>query len=238
MPEKIPSPARPTHSRVPFALLLLLVFLAGAASLLYEVVWVRQLGLSLGSTAIASSVMLSAFLGGLALGSWISGRRADSVVSPLMALAKLEIAAAVVGALSVPALAYAGRAYVLIAITTSGGSLTSLLLRAAFSLVVMLIPATIFGATFPLATAAAGRMVGMEVAAGGVSAASAFGSAAGAAAAGLFLEPAIGLSGAAFVGAGVNVIAALIALGLARSASGPVTAHAGSRAAVKPGKAG
>ncbi len=178
-----------------FPLLLVLVFLAGAASLLYEVLWVRQLGLSLGSTAIASSVMLSAFLGGLALGSWYAGRWADRLSSPLMTLAQLEIGAAVVGALSVPALAYAGRAYVLIASATGDNSYASLVLRAAFSLVVMLVPATIFGATFPLATAAAGSMVGIEVAAGGVSAASAFGSAAGAAAAGLFLEPAIGLIG-------------------------------------------
>jgi spermidine synthase len=199
-----------------FPWLLAVVFLAGAASLLYEVLWVRQLGLSLGSTAIASSVMLSAFLGGLALGSWYSGRRADTVASPLMTLAQLEVGAAVVGALSVPALTYAGHAYVLMASAAGDNSLVSLVLRAAFSLIVMLVPATIFGATFPMATVAAGRMVGMEAAAGGVSAASAFGSAAGAAAAGLFLEPAIGLAGSALVGASVNAIAAILAYVLSR----------------------
>jgi spermidine synthase len=204
--------------RLPFALLLLSVFAAGAASLVYEVVWVRLMGLSLGSTAVATSVMLSAFLGGLAIGSWLMGRRSDSLRSPLRTLFVVEIVAAGLGALSVPALSWAGRAYVLIASTTGGSSLASLLLRAAFSLVVMLVPAMVFGATFPLTTAAAGRLAAVEMAAGGVSAASCFGSAVGAAVAGLLLEPALGLTGSALVGAGVNVAAALIALAVARAA--------------------
>jgi len=202
--------------KTPFALLLAIVFIAGAASLLYEVVWVRLLGLSLGSTALASSVMLSAFLGGLALGSWIAGRRSDTLASPLKVLFIVELIAAGVGALSVPALSSAGRAYVLIATSTGAGSVVSLVLRAAFSLIVMLIPATVFGATFPLTTAAAARLASVEMAAGGVSAASCFGSAVGAALGGLLLEPALGLTGSALVGAGLNVAAALIALGLAR----------------------
>ena len=198
--------------RPAFVLLMLSVFAAGAASLVYEVVWVRLMGLSLGSTAVATSVMLSAFLGGLALGSWIMGRRSDSLRSPLKTLFAIEIVAASLGALSVPALSWAGRAYVLIATATGGSSFVSLLLRAAFSLVVMLVPAMVFGATFPLTTAAAARLATVELAAGGVSAASCFGSAVGAAFAGLLLEPALGLTGSALVGAGLNVAAALIAL--------------------------
>ena len=118
-------------SRRAFALLLAAVFWAGAASLVYEVVWIRQLGMSLGSTAIASSVMLSSFLAGLALGSWISGRRADAVVSPLRSLVRIELFAALLGALSVPVLELAGRAYVYLAITTSAGPAVSLGLQGA-----------------------------------------------------------------------------------------------------------
>jgi spermidine synthase len=214
--------------RGPFFALLLSVFSAGAASLLYEVVWVRQLGHSLGSTAVATSVMLSAFLGGLALGSWYAGRIADSLESPLATLAKLEISAAVVGALSVPALSFAGRAYVYIASITSAGPLVSLVLRAAFALVVMMVPATVFGATFPLATAAAGRLTDREDAAGGVSAASCFGSAVGAAVGGLLLEPALGLTGSALVGSGLNVLAAVLAIVAARAAYGAAASRMAS----------
>jgi spermidine synthase len=204
--------------RLTLALLFLSVFAAGAASLLYEVVWVRLLGLSLGSTLLATSVILSAFLGGLALGSWAMGRRADALGSPLRVLFVVEIAAAALGALSVPALSFVGRAYVMIA-TAAGGSFASLLLRAGFCLVVMLVPATVFGATFPLTTAAAGRLTTVEFAAGGVSAASSFGSAVGAAVAGLFLEPLLGLTGSALLGAATNVVAAGLAIVAARLAT-------------------
>lgn len=204
--------------RPAFVLLMVAVFAAGAASLVYEVVWVRLMGLSLGSTALATSVMLSAFLGGLAIGSWLMGRRSDTLGSPLRALFAVEIGAAVLGALSVPALSLAGRAYVLVAVGAGGGSLVPLLLRAGFSLGVMFVPAMVFGVTFPLTTAAAARLAPVELAAGGVSAASCFGSAVGAAVAGLLLEPALGLTGSALVGAGLNVAAALIALAAARAA--------------------
>lgn len=200
----------PRDMRV-FVLLLGAVFLAGAASLLYEVIWIRQLGGSLGSTAIASSVMLSAFLGGLAFGAWLAGKRADTLESPLMALVKIEVVAAVIGVLSIPALAVTGRAYVVVALVLGVDPLLSLILRALFSFVVMFIPAMIFGLTFPIATAAAARVVNIEKAAGGISAASSFGSAAGAAIAGLYLEPAFGIMRSAFVGAGINLVAALAA---------------------------
>lgn len=185
------------------------VGLAGVASLLYEVIWVRQLALSLGSTALAGSTMLSAFLAGLAIGSWIISRRVDAREDPLRLLVWVEVAAGVIGALSVPALELAGRAYVLTATSLGAGPGAALLLRAAFSLIVMLLPATLFGVAFPLASAAAARLVGPERAAGGVMAASSFGSAIGAAAGGLLLEPMLGITGAALAGATLNALAAV-----------------------------
>lgn len=191
-----------------FALLVVAVFGAGIASLIYEVVWIRQLGLSLGSTAVAFSVMLSAFLGGLALGGWYMGRRSDALVSPARALVFVEVFAAILGVLAIPALAAAGRAYVSVAVVSSGDPLVSLGLRSAVALFVMLVPATLFGMTFPLATVAGGRLVGGYRAAGVISAASSFGSAAGALLAGLWFEPAFGLFTSAVIGAGFNLLAA------------------------------
>jgi spermidine synthase len=181
---------------------------AGFASLLYEVLWVRQLALSLGSTAIAGSTMLAAFLGGLAIGSWLVSRRVDADDRPLRLLVRVEIVAAFVGALSVPVLDLAGHAYVLAAGGLGAGPSGALLLRAAFSLVVILLPATLFGVAFPLASTAAARLVGPERAAGGVMAASSFGSALGAALGGLALEPLLGITGASLVAASLNILAA------------------------------
>lgn len=217
-PRLQPAVAGRGASRNAFALLIAAVFAAGIASLVYEVVWLRQLGLSLGSTAVATSVMLSAFLGGLALGGWFMGKRADGAAFPARTLLRVEIAAAALGVLSIPALALAGRAYVLIAETTSGGPLVSLGLRSLVALLVMLVPATLFGMTFPLATVAAGRLVPGQTAAGAVSAASSFGSAVGGLLCGLWFEPAYGLFAAAAIGACFNVVAAAAAWLVHRSA--------------------
>jgi spermidine synthase len=194
-----------------FPLLLAAVFFAGVASLLYEVIWVRELALSLGSTALAGSTMLTAFLGGLALGSWIAGRRADTQPDPLRSLVRLELIAAVIGALSAPLLGLAGHAYVLVADGVGAGPLVATVLRVVFSLVVMLAPATLFGMAFPLASSAAARLGGPERAASGVYAASSFGSAIGAAGGGLLLEPLLGITGAALVAAALNLVAAAAA---------------------------
>jgi len=194
-----------------FALLVSTVFLAGVASLVYEVVWIRQLGLSLGSTAVAFSVMLSAFLGGLALGGWYMGKRSDAAPFPARTLGRIELAAAALGVLSIPALALVGRAYVLVAVNVSESPVVSLGLRSLVALLVMLAPATLFGMTFPLATVIGGRLVGAQSAVGAVSAASSFGSAVGALLCGLWFEPAYGLFASAAIGAGFNLVAAACA---------------------------
>lgn len=58
------------------------VALSGAAALMYQLTWVRLLALKLGSTAAAVCAVLSVFMGGMALGSWLFGRRADASGSP------------------------------------------------------------------------------------------------------------------------------------------------------------
>ncbi len=49
----------------------LCLFVSGAASLTYELVWIRQLSLVFGGTLYAISTVLCAFMAGLALGSWL-----------------------------------------------------------------------------------------------------------------------------------------------------------------------
>ena len=65
--------------RVPRAPLLLLFVLSGAAGLIYEVVWARQLVLVFGNTSQAVSTILTGFFGGLAIGGVVGGRIADRV---------------------------------------------------------------------------------------------------------------------------------------------------------------
>ncbi len=51
--------------------------LSGAAGLIYEVVWVRELTFVLGASTHAVTIILAAFMAGLGLGSWFLGKFAD-----------------------------------------------------------------------------------------------------------------------------------------------------------------
>jgi MFS family permease len=74
------------------AMAVLAIFvLSGAAGLIYEVVWARQLVLVFGNTTQAVSAILTGFFGGMSIGSVIGGRIADRVRSPLRFYAVLEL---------------------------------------------------------------------------------------------------------------------------------------------------
>jgi spermidine synthase len=183
---------------------ILLYAASGAAALVYEVTWTRLLTLQLGHTVAAVATVLAAFMGGLAVGAWIAGRRG---VASLRAYAILEIIVAVIALLlplalaaSVPLLAWAyadGTARAQFAIV-----------RVALSLLFVGIPAAAMGATFPIAAAwfaAGARDAG---AAAALYAANTAGAAGGAIAAGFFLIPAIGLRATTWVGVALNLVAA------------------------------
>src|SRR2546427_9914847 len=57
--------------------LLLCLFVSGGSGLIYEIAWVRSLELVFGATSFAVATVLAAFMGGLALGSWLMGMAAD-----------------------------------------------------------------------------------------------------------------------------------------------------------------
>ncbi len=70
--------------------ILLCFFLSGFSSLLYEVLWLRMLILIFGSTTLAVSTVLTSFMGGLALGSYLFGRMMDRKKRPLLYYGILE----------------------------------------------------------------------------------------------------------------------------------------------------
>jgi spermidine synthase len=66
-------------------------FLSGAAGLVYEVVWARQLVLVFGNTTQAVSAILTGYFGGMAIGALVGGRMADRVRRPLRLYGILEL---------------------------------------------------------------------------------------------------------------------------------------------------
>ena len=132
--------------------LLVLALLSGASSLLYQVVWSRLLTLEIGLTAAALSTVLAAFMGGLALGAFLASRQA-ATIPPRRALAAYGILELPVGvtALGVaPALTLA-RPLLAATYHDGEGGLLFALLRLVICLIVVTVPATLMGATFPLA---------------------------------------------------------------------------------------
>ena len=69
-------------------------FASGAASLVLQVVWFKQLQFVLGSATFSVSVTVSSFFLGLSVGSAVGGRLADTVAHPLRIYGALELALA------------------------------------------------------------------------------------------------------------------------------------------------
>src|SRR5213593_5001513 len=78
-------------NRRPGAALWLFFFLSGATALFYEILWMRHLIHVFGSTTYAVSAVLSAFMLGLALGSFAFGRAADRGANLVRLYGLLEI---------------------------------------------------------------------------------------------------------------------------------------------------
>ena len=130
--------------------ILLCFLLSGAAGLIYQVAWVKALGLIFGHTAYAISTVLSVFMAGLAAGSALVGRWWENRGGLIALYARLEFLVAVTGALSVVGLAGVRSLY-LAAYPIFGGSQPLLLgLRFIGAAVVLFAPTFLMGGTFPV----------------------------------------------------------------------------------------
>ena len=145
VPEPVQSQSLPatTDGRVPFWLAPAF-FASGFAALIYQVVWQRVLFASFGINIEAVTIVVTAFLAGLGLGSLVGGRVSKSQrVSLLRAFAAVEASIGLYGLTSVKLFRWiAGFAPDLSVITT--GIVT-------FTLV--LIPTMMMGFTLPLLVA-------------------------------------------------------------------------------------
>ncbi len=132
--------------------LFLLFFCSGFCSLLYQVVWVRMAFAHFGVITPVLSVVLSVFMLGLGLGSWLGGKWVHASsrrlkISPAYFYAGTELIIGI-GALVVPQLFQLGEEYLLNA--GEAGSTGYLLISAIFIVVAILPWCTMMGATFPL----------------------------------------------------------------------------------------
>jgi spermidine synthase len=132
---------------IPF--LYLLFFLSGAAALAYQVVWVRSLQLVFGGSHFAVTAVLSVFMAGLALGSHLLGKRVDTIRRPLRLYGFLEFGIAVFAVLFLLLTEYYPYLYVPLARVAEENTLYLSFLRVMFSVIAMIVPATLMGGTLP-----------------------------------------------------------------------------------------
>jgi spermidine synthase len=226
-PARTAPPALP--QRIPHANLILAIFvLSGAAGLVYEVVWARQLVLVFGNTTQAVSAILTGFFGGMAIGAVIGGRVADRVRSPLRLYGALELILVVVVLLT--PLLFRGLHEVYRGAYGSLSENPELLALVRFALSLLaLAPATIFmGATLPTLSRhlTRGRASNLSQQFGRLYAANTLGAIFGTVISGFVLIELLGLTRTLVVGAICSGLAGVVALALSRRdrATSPVMA--------------
>ncbi len=190
--------------------------LSGATALVYQVVWVRTIGLVVGHSVVVAAAVVAVYMAGLGLGARVAGARAGAAARPLAVYGVLEAGIGVF-ALASPAL-----------LSASGSLLGASLL--------LLLPTTAMGATLPLMTAWYARddaSLGRDM--GWLYAVNTTGAVAGAAVAGFLLLPGLGQPRTIAVAAGVNLAVGGLAVVVGRArAHAPASPAASAPASAPP----
>lgn len=130
-------------------------FLTGAASLMYEVGWIRMLSLVLGSSTHSFELMLSAFIFGLAVGGLWIRRRIDAVADPYLGRGLAMLATGSLALLTLPAYnsTFDLVGWIMHAVSPSAGGYTLFNLSGQVLAAAVMVPATFCaGMTLPLLT--------------------------------------------------------------------------------------
>ena len=214
-------------------LVLAIFILSGAAGLMYEVVWSRQLVLVFGNTTQAVATILTGFFGGMAIGSFVGGRFADRVRSPLRLYGAIELVLVVVVLVTPITFRLLHELYRGAYPSLETTPLLLALVRFGLALLA-LGPATILmGATLPTLTRYLGGGAHLSRAFGRLYAANTFGAIVGTVAAGFLLIELLGLTGTLVVGALCSGTAGLAAILLSRT-DDPAEAAASARYVEEP----
>lgn len=191
--------------------------LSGASGLMYEVLWLRMLVLVFGSTTFAISTVLTTFMAGLALGSWLFSRVSDRLRHPLLIYGLLELgiggAALVIPSLVsglTPFYQWLWRTFTLSLYVEN-------LLRFLLILIILLPPTVFMGGTLPVLSrfyARREKEIGGDV--GLLYACNTLGAVGGVVATGFFLLPAFGMQKATTVAVIINLLIGTLILLVAR----------------------
>jgi spermidine synthase len=223
--------------------LFLFFLVSGFCSLVYEVVWLRLAMASFGVTTPIVAMVLSIFMGGLAIGSWGAGRLTPRLAgrpaaAPLRLYALAELVIGLSGVLVPPGL-HLGRAMLSWAgAGIAWGSASHHIASGVWIGMVLLPFAAAMGATFPLAMASLrpSDAPGASRSFSYLYLANVLGASAGTVVSALFMIELLGFRGTLWVTASMNALLAAAAFGFSRSltdASKPASAPRGADRSVE-----
>jgi spermidine synthase len=206
-------------------LVILCFTLSGFAALLYQTAWIRLFAIAFGTSEIAVAVVLAGYMGGLAVGAALAARYVAVIRRPVLVYGLLEGGIAI-AALAMPLMVNAsGQLYAFFVggqpAPPDAGAFGQPLYYSIASLLVLLVPTVLMGATLPLLAkfvVTSNRNLGGRVSL--LYSMNTFGAVGGVLAAGFILLPAFGLRGTVWFGVLTNFIVFIIAVLLARRVEG------------------
>jgi spermidine synthase len=154
----LPPPRPEAHrSGVSAGAVLPLLFASGFCALVYQIAWQREFRLIFGASTAASAAVIAVFMGGLGLGGWVLGPRADRRANPLRFYAALEAAVALTAALTPVLFVLVRRAYLALGGTVVLGAAGGTVMRLALATLVLLPPTFLAGGTLGAAARSISR---------------------------------------------------------------------------------
>ncbi len=184
------------------------LLLSGIASLSYQLVWVRLLGLSMGSTSASISTVLAAFFLGLAIGSYFAERFTRNRIDSLKPYIFLELIIGVAGLLLLPTLLHLD---LLMAVLPS--LVNNIPLKFIITMFLLAVPTICMGATFPvMASILVRQEKSMASEMSLLYSVNTVGAVFGAALAGFVFIPRWGLDGAVYIAFTLNMLIAVVAI--------------------------
>lgn len=196
------------------SLAILFFFISGAAGLIYQVAWVRQLSLVFGVTIYALSAVLAGFMGGLAVGSFFGGSVAIRMRRPLFGYGVIELIIAGLGALTPFLFGLVRDVYPVIYNAAGGGdSFIADTTRVIMAFAIIVVPTSLMGLTLPVilrSSLIAGATLGRGVAL--LYAINTTGAIVGTLLAGFVLVAQVGVMGAIWTAVILNLVAGVGAI--------------------------
>ncbi|NVO00877.1 MAG: fused MFS/spermidine synthase, partial [Geobacteraceae bacterium] len=197
-------------------------FLSGAAALVHEIIWSRYLSLVFGGSHLAITTVLTVFMAGLALGSFLIGRVIDRKKRLLRLFAFLELGVGLSAFLFLGLMQIYPPVYVTLAQHLPESPFYLSVIRITFATFALIVPTTLMGGTLPVLTAFSSRvMKGAGTRLSFLYGCNTLGAVCGAAATGFVMLQSFSVSTTLTLAAAVNILVSLSAFALERMGTEP-----------------